>query len=782
MKVTTFEIKLTGRVQGVGFRPFVYQTARAWKLRGEVSNGASGVRIRLTTIRATAEDFLDTLLKSLPPLAHVEQYALEEVSLCAFDSFHIVESANEVSASLRIPPDFALCSSCRTELQSPHDRRFRYPFISCTQCGPRYSMIQAMPYDRPQTSMVSFPLCTSCGEEYQNREDRRFHAQSNACFSCGPQLAWYDVEKKQWSAPAQHPSEVENRLQSAQNALHQGKILAVKGIGGFLLICDATRSDVVATLRRRKHRPTKPLAVLCASLDAAEKEAFVHRDEKNALQSSVAPIVLLKKKERGTLAANVAPQQARVGIMLPYTPLLDLIAVDFGKPLVATSANVSGNPILYQDDRIEEYLAELADFILTNDRPIVVPIDDSVLTFSPRHQRQIWLRRGRGVALDVGKGTSRTTSLLAFGASMKATFGITSEGNHYVSQYLGDLSSFDTQQHFKQVLTHFLHVYHPTEAQPLAQVAAFLCDAHPDYSSTQMAHQLGENWHVPQIKVQHHLAHLAAVLAENELLDSQDPLLGVVWDGLGYGLDGHLWGGEFWAFTQNQTALKNQLLTSTTRFHFAYFDTILGDKMAREPRLSVLSACQDVVAALPFLRGKFSEKEWNLYTKLIAQNKVKTSSVGRIFDAVASLIGLIDFTSYEGEAALLLEGAAASYFDQHGYTLTDHYLDESDGQKQIPTAKLLLEISQDVINKQPQNLIAAKFHLTLVWVIRWMADAQGCNHIACSGGVFQNTLLVDLLIEYLEPEYTLFFHQQLSPNDENIAYGQLVIGDLLGIH
>jgi hydrogenase maturation protein HypF len=754
-KTNTYKINITGLVQGVGFRPFVFQLAKTLGLNGQVNNGAEGVEIVFNATTDIATLFFQEVLNQAPSLAKIQNSSLEQTDNQYFTEFLITESTSKNTFSLLLTPDFGMCSDCRKELYEQTNRRYRYPFITCTNCGPRYSIITKLPYDRPQTTMANFTLCPTCEHEYNNPEDRRFFAQTNSCDVCGPQLSWYKTDEKHIKLLSElHDSHW--ILTRVKDALEAGKILAVKGIGGYLLICDATNETAIQLLRERKNRPTKPFAVLFPTLEALEKEAFVSQQEANSLTSVAAPIVLVKQKNspHRQIATSVNPRLKHVGAMLPYTPLLDLIANDFGKPLVATSGNISGSPIIFEDDKAFTELSSMADYFLTNNRQIVLPQDDSVIRFSKKYQQKIIIRRSRGTLLALHPAPKLNGQFLSFGASLKSTFAIKNEENLYVSQYLGALESYDTQQNFEYVLTHFTTLLGNNQEQ-----YTLFCDAHEGYFSTQLAIQLGEKWHLPVHKIQHHEAHLAAVLAENNIPLTEDSVMGVIWDGTGYGNDGNIWGGEFFI--------------NHKRIHFDYFDAILGDKMPREPRISALSLTHQANCA-DLVKGQLTTQEWNLYTKILTTNSLKTSSVGRLFDAVASILGLIEKQSFEGEAAMLLEELAETYFQEKGYDFEESYSTNFVGN--VPTKQFILGIIQDINEQKTQSFIAAKFHYSLVQCIRIIAEQYHIKKLAFSGGVFQNTVLVDLLIHQLQDDFQLFFHKQLSPNDENIAFGQLIIG------
>ena len=783
MTMKTFHIHIQGQVQGVGFRPYVFRMASSFLLRGVVCNAADGVHIEFNAIETTAHDFFEKLLENAPILSKITHSTIKEIVDKYFENFKIVQHTEGKfkgiamkKANLLLTPDFALCDDCRIELKDPENHRFNYPFITCTNCGPRYSIIQKLPYDRENTTMDSFKMCPTCSNEYHNVYDRRYYSQTNSCKTYGIKLEQLGASLK--LAPS---------LTTIIKAINEGKIIAIKGIGGYLLMCDATNAETIKTLRTRKRRPTKPFALIYPYVDMLYKDVWLKGYEKEMLQSPQAPIVLLTVKEElqsGIHVDLIAPKLSQLGVMLPYTPLFEQITEGVGKPLIATSGNISGSPIIFQDDKAEKYLSEIADLVVSNNREIVVPQDDSVVKFTEYYGKQIVIRRSRGFAptyiaahrFDNFLKVVKSESVLALGALMKSTFSWAHQGNIYVSQYLGDLENFDTQQNFEHTLNHFLTLFDDKPHR-------ILTDKHPDYFSTQLGERLSKEWGIPIHKIQHHQAHFAAVLAENNLLESKEPVLGVIWDGTGLGDDGQIWGGEFFTYHQN-----NFLRC----YHFDYFPMILGDKMAREPRISALSLAHNVYGADDFLGKKFSNTEGVLYRKMLTQKDVLlTSSVGRLFDGVASLLGLADKVSYEGEAAMLLEECAKPYFNKNGLAFSENYIFDSpfDGTSRynrddrVPTKTLIQNIVFDLKNgtsrykreEKDRSLIAAKFHISLVHIIKKVAQNTGCKKIAFSGGVFQNSLLVDLIIHHLDSEFDLFFHQQLSPNDECISFGQLFL-------
>ncbi len=750
----TWHIHIEGQVQGVGFRPFVFALAQKYGLFGWVNNTVDGVHVVFNADPAMATTFREQLVAQAPRLSQITAIQLEETTPAFFDNFQIIHSGASGTPRLLLTPDFAMCSDCRTELHSPKDQRYSYPFITCTNCGPRFSIVHGLPYDRAQTTMDAFPMCATCQSEYDDPKDRRYYSQTNSCLDCGIQMALYDAEGQilmRDTAPT-----IDRVVQAWQN--HQ--IVAIKGIGGYLLTCAADSPIAVAELRRRKHRPSKPLALMYPS--AAALENFALDPEMMALlQGPVAPIVLVDMPKSNLLLPEIAPGLDQVGIMLPYTPLYDLLLQKFGKAIVATSGNISQSPIVFRDQKALDELSKIADLILVNNREIVLPQDDSVIKYSFFKKQKITIRRSRGLAPTYINPDLKWPSknILAMGGMLKSTFSLLCQNNIYVSQYLGDLDHFDTQQNYQEVIQHFLSLF---QIEP----DVILSDKHADYPSTRLGELLSEKFNVTRKKIQHHKAHFGAILGEHQLIHSEAPVLGVIWDGTGLGDDGQIWGGEFFKYEQYEFLRAN---------HFSYFDFILGNKMPKEPRISALTASWNVLRAERLLRDKFSDTELKIYSKLLdKKDNLKTSSVGRLFDAVASLIGLVDQQSYEGEAAMRLETLATDYFKKHGLAFSESYFTPNPDDQNICVKSLIDRIALDLQKGVPHDYVAAKFHFSLVQIIEKIATDLKIEKIAFSGGVFQNGLLVDLIQHYLSDSFELFFHKDLSPNDENISFGQLV--------
>lgn len=756
--MNTWHIHIKGQVQGVGFRPFIFRLANLENLKGWVSNAIDGVHIEINANQKTTHLFLGKILSQAPSLAQITASSITAVEKKEFTHFSIIESTKEGIANLLLSPDFGMCSDCQKELSTTTNRRSKYPFITCTNCGPRYSIIQDLPYDRVATTMQYFEMCDTCLEEDHSPSDRRYFSQTTSCPNCTIQLYLFDNNRITIS---KNPFEI---IEKISQLWSEGKIVAIKGIGGYLLTCNATNKNVIQKLRQLKHRPTKPFALMFPNLDLVKKEVEISKMESQELENVVAPIVILNLKNTADTNLQleaIAPNLNQIGVMLPYTPLFDLLLEKFKRPIVATSGNISNAPIIFDDKKALAELFTIADFTLTNNRQIVVPQDDSVIRFSFLKKQKIIIRRSRGLAptyINPQLNFSNQT-ILSAGAMLKSTFTFLHQGNSFISQYLGDLENFDTTENYRHTIQHFFNLFR-------SDPEVIICDAHPDYPSTQFAEQLAAASNLPLLKVQHHIAHFAAILGEHNLIQSSEPILGVIWDGTGLGDDGNIWGGEFLIFKNHQFKRCG---------HLSYFDFILGNKMPKEPRISALVLSKNIPDALKILKEKFTEQEWNIYNKLITKDSIlKSSSIGRLFDAVAALLNLCDKQSFEGEAAMLLENLALDFFKENGLDFLSSYFSKLSAQQTISTDEILSGIIEDIQQNKPINFIAAKFHFSLIQSIEAFAKLSNIQKIAFSGGVFQNGVLVDLLQHHLENKYELYFHQSLSPNDENISFGQLI--------
>lgn len=752
-----YHIHITGQVQGVGFRPHVHRLAVQLGVSGTVCNGTDGVHIDCVGDEDTIHAFFHELVLHPPALALITDASLQQTNLALAEGFYITESNHHAEADLLITPDIAPCTACKRELRTASDRRYQYAFTTCVNCGPRYSIIQSVPYDRTATTMAALDTCMACDEEYHSLHNRRYHSQTNSCPACAINLHYYDANGDEASLDQL------SILSAIIDALKIAKIVALKGVGGYLLLCDATNKEVVHLLRTRKQRPAKPFALLYADIDMLQADVQLKSYEISALLDRAAPIVLCRLKlnpENKLAIAAIAPGLPSIGAMLPASPLLQLVADGFGKPLVATSANLSGSPIVYDDVQARNWLGSFADVIISYDRIITAPQDDSVLQFTD-HGQKIVLRRSRGLAPNYHPVPfDAHQAILATGAELKSAFAITKHNRLFVSQFLGDQSSLEAQEGFA-------HTYQQVANLLQFKPALVLADAHPGYAVRQVGNTIAKQAQVPIVLVQHHEAHFAAVLAENHLLNKPNPILGFIWDGTGYGDDQQVWGGELFVYERGHMERVAQL---------DYFPQLMGDKMSKEPRLSALS----LLAALPvkqhWLKSLFTETEWHYYQQQLQQpGLLQTSSMGRLIDAVSCMLGVCTKNTYEGEAAMKLEALAKQY-DQQGY---DYYsMPLIDGKWYWQ--QLLEELIEDWLQKEMPAAIAWKFFNSLAKAIAEAAHQLSIDDLAFSGGVFQNALLTDLIIQQLQHKRRLHFHQQLSPNDECIGFGQLAWWHAIG--
>jgi hydrogenase maturation protein HypF len=794
--VARLKIVIHGAVQGVGFRPFVYRLATELHLKGWVLNSAQGVFIEVEGTKEELEEFLRRLPRERPPRAFIQSLEHSWLDPVGYRVFEIRHSDKSGQKSAFILPDIATCSDCLREIFDPHDRRYRYPFTNCTNCGPRFSIIEALPYDRPNTTMKHFAMCPECQAEYENPKDRRFHAQPNACPTCGPHLELWD---RQGTVLATH----DDALRQAAQAIRSGQIVAVKGLGGFHLVCDARNDQAVQELRRRKHREEKPFALMYPSLELIKAHCEVSELEERLLTSPEAPIVLLRRRphprplsdtERGdspfpireggrgvrSISFSVAPRNPYLGIMLPYTPLHHLLMAELGFPIVATSGNLSDDPICTDEYEALEKLNKIADLFLVHNRPIARHVDDSIVRIV--RGRELVLRRARGFAplpIDLSPGPSpkgggelpsplrrgaggEVKTVLSVGAHLKNTIALSVGSNVFVSQHIGDLETPEAFRAFQRVIADFERLY---EAHP----SVIAHDLHPDYLSTKYAQAQQLRTENSELKtvlvgVQHHWAHVLSCMAENEL---DGPVLGVSWDGTGYGLDGTIWGGEFLLATRENFRRVAHLRT---------FRLPGGEQAIKEPRRSALGALYELYGDELFAMKElesvraFSERELEILRTMLQKNlnSPVTSSAGRLFDAVASLVGLRQISRFEGQAAMELEFALHRIETDEGYefSLSEETLDWG------PMMSALLS---DVRKSISVGKIAAKFHNTLVEMIVAVARRVGEERVVLTGGCFQNKYLTERAIARLREEgFRVYWHQRIPPNDGGIALGQIV--------
>ena len=740
-------VTVRGAVQGVGFRPFVYRLAHELGLAGWVRNSVQGVFLEVEGGREKLDAFLRRLNDEKPPLSYFQSVESSFLDATGVRDFKILSSDEDGRKIAVVLPDAAICSDCVKEIYDPLDRRFRYPFTNCTNCGPRYSIIEAVPYDRPHTSMKKFRMCDACYAEYVDPRDRRFHAQPNACPECGPRLGFWDKHGRDLS-------ELDDSLLAAAQSLRDGEIVAVKGLGGFHLMVDARDAKAVAELRRRKHREEKPLAVLFPNVEMLEEVCRAGEHERRIVTSPASPIVLLERRsESDLLCEGIAPGNPYIGAMLPYTPLHHLLMSELGFPVVATSGNLSDEPICIEEHEAVHRLKGIADHYLIHDRPIVRHVDDSIVRIVMG--RPVVLRRARGFAPLPITCSGELPAALAVGGHLKNSVAISNGDQVFISQHIGDLETEPAFGAFKRVIKDLENL---VETEPVSVAH----DLHPDYFSTKWARSSG----LKPLPVQHHYAHVMSCMAENEIAP---PALGIAWDGTGYGTDGTIWGGEF-------LRMKKGGFDRVAHLHT--FPLPGGDAAIREPRRSALGLLYSIYGAnaceLDDLDGvkTFSSTELAVVCEMLSRgiNSPLTSSAGRLFDAVASLIGLRQRTGFEGQAAMELEFIA----DRSVAGSYPFSVDQTNSTAVIDPAETVRAILRDHEEGVPCSAIASRFHNTMAEIMVAVAKIAGEEKIALSGGCFQNKLLTELAVTRLRSEgFKVYWHQRIPPNDGGIALGQL---------
>jgi len=744
-------VHIQGIVQGVGFRPYVYQLAHQHRLNGYVVNTPKGVEIEVEGGQEALQHFLQELPKTAPPLATITQIDTEELPAANYYNFEIKSSEEGEERAALISPDTATCSDCLRELFDRQDRRYLYPFINCTNCGPRYTIINDIPYDRPKTSMAGFTMCNDCSREYYDPMDRRFHAQPNACWSCGPQVWLADGEGKDLS--------IKNPISEAADLLNQGAILAVKGLGGFHLAVDATQKEAVERLRWRKGREEKPLALMSSTLEQIETYAFIGEDERQLLTSAKRPIVIVPKRPGNIIASEVAPRNRYLGVMLPYTPVHHLLLSHPFVALVMTSGNISEEPIAIDNLEAVKRLGNIADYFLFHDRDIILRSDDSVLRIARGRPRQI--RRSRGyvpVPIFLRKSVPQ---VLALGGELKGTICLTKENRAFVGQHIGDLENLETLEFLEETVDHLQRIL---EVRP----SLLVHDLHPDYLTTQVAEEQDE---LPTLAVQHHHAHVVSCMAEHGL---KGKVLGLALDGTGYGEDGTVWGGEI--------LLADEKLYERVG-HFEYVPMPGGSKAIKEPWRMAVAYLWATFGEGIFQEGLPLSRKWDRgQIEVLVQmmqrglNSPLTSSCGRLFDGVAALAGLRDHIAYEGQAAIELEQLMEPTTERYEYEFKEV------GEKLLlsPTA-IFKQVYEDVVSGVRPPLISGKFHQTLIEMFAevslYLCKLHGLNRVVFSGGVFQNVFLLENLEERLAVSGLEAYTPELIPaNDACISLGQAVIG------
>ena len=792
-------IVIRGAVQGVGFRPFVYRLATEMGLPGWVLNSSDGVFIEVEGSKARLDEFIIRLQKESPPHAFIQSLEFSHLDPVGYKIFEIKRSDSTGEKTALVMPDIATCTDCLKEIFDPANRRYLYPFTNCTNCGPRFSIIKTLPYDRVNTSMSVFQMCPECQAEYEDPSDRRFHAQPNACPVCGPKL-------ELWDADGVKIAEAHEAMISAVNAIREGKIVAIKGLGGFHLVADARNETAVKLLRERKHREEKPFALMFPSLESIKKECEVNFLEERLLTSPESPIVLLNRRfatdidplklaERienfsifknpdSEIAPSVAPNNPYFGIMLPYTPLHHILMRELGFPIVATSGNISDEPICIDEREALIRLHGIGDFFLVHNRPIVRHVDDSIVRII--FGRELVIRRARGYApLPVQIKSKTGSSILAVGAHLKNTVALKLKTNVFISQHIGDLETTEAYNAFRRVISDFQTLY---EAKP----DSIACDLHPDYLSTQYARISRKQMY----EIQHHYAHVASCMAENQI---EGDLLGVSWDGTGLGIDRTIWGGEF-------------LVTTADSFKrvasFKQFPLPGGEKAIKEPRRSGLGLLFALLGESSFTQmdietiKAFTKSEINLIQQMLksSTNCPLTSSAGRLFDAIASLTGLRQHISFEGQAAMELEYLTAQSNTNDTYSFSVDGINVK-AKQEIKTSELpqnietesakdnkesvedilvidwspmIKEILNDVRHQIPAYNISRKFHNTLTEIIITVAKHVGLPRIVLTGGCFQNKYLTERTVRRLiEEGLKPYWHQRVPPNDGGISLGQI---------
>jgi len=782
--MVAYHIVVTGVVQGVGFRPFVYNLATRLGLNGWVYNHSGGVDIAIEGPEDAAAYFIAALREEAPPLAHITGVTARTVAPHGYERFEIRHSEHQEGQYQLISPDVATCPDCLRELFDPRDRRYRYPFINCTNCGPRFTIIDDIPYDRPNTTMRVFPLCDACRAEYEDPTNRRFHAQPNACPVCGPHV-WLEEQQeargKRQEARGKKQDEIMNHearitereaaLARTRELLSDGKIVAIKGLGGFHLACDATNADAVRTLRERKHRPHKPFAIMVATLDDARALCDVPPEAEALLTSPQCPIVLLDRRS-DLVVDDVAPHQHTLGVMLPSTPLHHILLRDVGRPLVMTSGNLSEEPIAMDNAEARKRLAPLADAFLLHNRDIHARYDDSVVqiaNYETSNQQPVTsfqsLRRARGYAPFPIQLPFTLPQVFATGPLLKNTFTLTRDTNAFVSQHIGDMENLETLEHYEAALATYQHLFR-------IRPEAVVCDLHPDYLTTHLAEEYAREHGLPvPRRVQHHRAHIAACLADNGYPRDGAPVIGVALDGTGYGDDGAIWGGEW--FVGGYDGLERVA-------HLEYLPLPGGDAAIRNPWRIAVAYLHTLLGPEAFPAGVFCPSDALTVRQQVTHrlNTPPTSSMGRLFDAVSALLDVRQVATYEAQAAIELEQIVGTEWqaDSLPYPFDVETVDSA---HVVRVAVLFDALLGDIERGIPVPDIALRFHATVAQMIFAVSErlraSTGITTVAMSGGVFQNRLLLRLAVPRLQNAgFDVLLHHHVPCNDGGVSLGQAV--------
>lgn len=747
-------IDIKGIVQGVGFRPFIYNLARRYNLSGYVLNNTTGVSIEVEGDRAAIKVFMESIRTQSPPQAEIFEIKNHRVEPLGYQDFTIRDSEEQDEKFVPISPELATCNDCLKELFDSSDRRHRYPFINCTNCGPRFTIVKDIPYDRKFTTMSVFPMCEKCHSEYEDPTDRRFHAQPNACPVCGPKLSLLNNEGVAIS--------VTDVVTEVCRLLKEGNIIAIKGLGGYHLACDALNEDAVTRLRARKFREYKPFAIMVKDIETAERICYLNKEEESLLKGVRRPILLLGKRPDCPVAEDVAPNQRYHGVILPYTPLHHLLMRESGLVLVMTSGNISSEPIVFEDEDARERLKGIADYFVVHDREIYIRTDDSVSRIW--HGKEMVLRRSRGYAPHpLLMQNPFGEQILACGAELKNTFCLTRGNYVFMSHHIGDLENLETLSSFENGIEHFKRIFN-------IEPTFVAYDLHPEYLSTKYALSLID---IPKLGVQHHHAHIVSCMGDNGI---DEEVIGVSFDGTGYGTDGKIWGGEF-------------LVCDYSRFervaHFGYVPLPGGEKAIKEPWRMAASFLyrmyEDDMMGLEidFVKGLDRDK-FKILKKMIDKkiNSPLTSSVGRLFDAVSALLGVRKEVYYEGQAAIELEMKANP--EEAG--MYQFSLKEYESKTEIVMEPVIKGIVSDIAGGTGVDIISARFHNTMSHIVLNVClrirEIRGINCVVLSGGVFQNALLLDKTFALLNASgFRIYTHHRVPPNDGGIALGQAIIAD-----
>ncbi len=769
---TRAKITVKGVVQGVGFRPFVHRLAEEFGLRGWVKNTSAGVVMEVEGRTKNVKEFYDEITLRKPPPAEIREKKIMYRAPRGWQSFTIKESTSRQKKEVLISPDIALCAECLKELKDSSDRRYHYPFINCTNCGPRFTIIKDLPYDRSLTTMKKFQMCPVCSNEYEDISWRRYHAEPNACPECGPEIELIKSQKSaNKSIDSEHNPKGSGAMRACVEFLKKGKIVAIKGLGGFHLACDATNSVAVKKLRQRKERPYKPFAIMVSDMETAKKYCVVSRVEEELLSHWQKPVILLKKRDDSKISDLVAPNNNSLGVMLPYTPLHYLLfrSLSSASPLVMTSANLSDQPIEISNRDAIDNLSHIADYFLIHNRDIHNRCDDSIVQIFSR--QPILIRRARGYVPSPLELDGKVASILGCGAELKNTFCLTRENYAFVSQYIGDLKDHKTLKYYEQMLGKFKKLFDITP-----EIVAH--DLHPDYLSTQYALDIARR--IPEIMrvpVQHHHAHIVSCLAENRV---KGKVIGVAFDGIGYGADGNIWGGEFLVADSRDFLRIGQL---------KYLPLPGGDRAVSEPWRMAISLLADAFGdriphidimdgwkrKIPIILGMIDKRI----------NSPLSSSMGRFFDGVSSLLGICDVNTYEGQAAMELESTAQKLSRRSGNLGSKSYeyeIKNEKGKLMVEPALIVEGIVEDLQRNLPVEVIAYGFHNTIADIIRDVSliikKRTGIDRVALSGGVFQNRLLLDLTLRKLtERGFICYYQKKIPSNDEGISLGQAIIAN-----